>query len=138
MKTSFSISLRGTFPIFVLLLFCILLTAGCGKKVSVTGRVTFPDGKPLTTGSVIFETATYQVSGTIGTDGSYALGEINPGDKILPGEYKVRVAASTGGGSDGAPLVNLIHPKYSNTATSELTCTVEGSTKFDITVTLPD
>ena len=43
--------------------------------------------------------------------------------------------AQTGGGSDGAPLVSLVGPKFAGPATSGLTGDVKGATIYDITVT---
>jgi len=122
---------------FFILLVCSCLIVGCGDRVTVSGRITFPDGEPLTEGSVVFESENYQAYSYIGADGSYSLGEVEPGDGIRPGEYKIRILASTGGGSDGAPLVNLVDSKYESTATSGLTCTVKGKMTFGISVTKP-
>jgi hypothetical protein len=134
MTTSFS----QHFRFIVLLLFCTCFLWGCsGGKVSVGGKVTFPDGAPLTVGAVIFESDGYQVFGNIDSNGTYTLGETTPGSGIKPGEYKVRVMVTTGGGSDGAPLVHLIDPKFAAVATSKLTCTVKGKTVYDIPVEKP-
>jgi hypothetical protein len=134
MTNSFSQHFRS----FALLLFCTCFLLGCGGgKVSVGGKVTFPDGSPLTVGAVIFESGDYQVFGDIDATGTYTLGETTPGSGIKPGEYKVRVMATSGGGSDGEPLVDHIDPKYANATTSELTCTVKGKTVYDISVEKP-
>jgi hypothetical protein len=132
MNNSFHISSHYFF-----LLLCTCFALGCSNKSTVTGNVTYPDGTPLTTGSVIFETESYRAYGIVDENGFYTLGEINPGDKIRPGTYKVKVMASSGGGSDGEPLVHHVDPKYANTATSGLTCNVQGKTVFNITVEKP-
>jgi len=92
---------------------------------------------PLTMGSVVFESGGYQAFGYLDQSGFYTLGEIKPGDKIRPGEYKVKILATSGGDSSGAPLVNHVDPKYASSVTSELTCTVKGNTVFDIKVEKP-
>ena len=130
MQTSFRLFLA-------LLLLCVSFTLGCGGKMTVTGQVTFPDGEPLTTGSIVFEADGYQVYSHIDQDGFYSLGEITPGDGVRPGEYKIKILATTGGGSDGKPLVNHIAPKYENVITSGLTCTVKGKMVHNITVEKP-
>ena len=123
---------------FLFILICTCFILGCGGgRVSVSGHVKFPDGEPLTTGSVVFESEGYQAYSYIGADGSYSLGEIEPGDGIRPGEYRIKVLATTGGDSGGEPLVHHVDPKYENTATSGLTCTVKGRMTFDIPVTKP-
>ena len=120
-----------------MLLICVGFTLGCSGKATVTGQVTFPDGEPLTTGSIVFEGADYQAFSSIDQNGFYSLGDIEPGDGIRLGEYKIKILATTGGGSDGEPLVNHVAPKYDNSATSELTCTVKGKMVHNITVEKP-
>ncbi|HBT77539.1 MAG TPA: hypothetical protein DEB39_11610 [Planctomycetaceae bacterium] len=127
--------MKTFFSIFFLSLLAVV--AGCSKKVSVEGRVTFPDGAPLTVGTVVFEMDHYQVVGPLDQDGRYRLGEIRPGDGVLRGRYGVRVHAETGGTSDGAPIVKYVAPKYENTETSELSCEIKGKTVFDFTVERP-
>ena len=130
MQTSFRLFLA-------LLLICVSFTLGCGGKTTVTGQITFPNGEPLTTGSIVFEADGYQAYSRIDQNGFYALGEITPGDGVRPGEYKIKILATTGGGSDGEPLVNHVAPKYGNVAMSELTCTVKGKMVHNITVEKP-
>jgi hypothetical protein len=121
---------------YILFFICCLSVCviGCSGKVSVEGTVTYPDGTPLTLGTVIFERENYQVAGQINANGHYRLGEIREGDGVLPGNYAVRVSAKTGGSSDGEPVVKYVAEKYENTATSGLTCEVNRSRRFDFTV----
>ena len=66
---------------------------GCNKgKVKVSGKVTVEGGGPVESGSVTFSSETYAVSGNIQKDGTYRLGEINDGDGIKPGTYRVTVS----------------------------------------------
>lgn len=120
---------------YLLVVACaFFLFSGCSGKVSVEGTVTYPDGTPLTIGTVIFETESYQVAGQLDRQGHYSLGEVRQGDKILPGLYGVRVSSQTGGTSDGAPIVKYVDEKFEQTATSGLTCDVRGSCRFDFVV----
>ena len=123
---------------FLFILACTCFLVGCSDRVTVSGRITFPDGEPLTIGSIVFESEAHQAYSYIGADGSYSLGEVEPGDGVRPGEYKVRILAASGGGSDGSPLVQHVHPKYENTVTSELFYTVNGKMEINITVEKPE
>ncbi|MDR3108569.1 MAG: hypothetical protein LBU65_02610 [Planctomycetaceae bacterium] len=120
----------------IISLFVVMLT-GCGGSVGVTGKVTYSDGSPLKEGFVIFESGTYQVFGKIDESGNYKMGEDSAAKGIKSGDYKVRITAQSGGGSDGAPLVRHVAAKYENTETSGLVCTVKGKTTFDIVVEKP-
>jgi hypothetical protein len=121
--------------LFVCLFVCPFIV-GCGNP-KVTGTVKFDDGTPLTSGGVTFINSPYQASGAIKPNGSYEMFELKSGDGVRPGTYQVTVSATTGGGSDGIPLVHLVDPKFENPSTSGLTCEVNGNTVFDIIVTKP-
>ena len=120
---------------------CALLLQGCGNQVSVKGKVTFPDGTPLTRGEVRFQTGTFMGSGDIQPDGSYVLSSLGINDGIPKGNYAVTVLAfeeSSGVLAADAesvkPLESLINLKYNSPQTSGLTCDVQGATEFNITV----
>jgi hypothetical protein len=128
----------------VAIAFFLFSAAGCGSKVSVSGKVTFDDGSPLTSGEVRFETAEFVSSGAIQPDGTYRLGTTSAQDGIPKGTYGVTVRAmSTPELKPGVrtenvpPPKSLINTKFGATATSELTCEVKGSTTFNITVQKP-
>lgn len=138
---------------------------GCGEAgppplAKVHGKVT-RQGKPLTTGSVLFVPATpkeegardYPAGGAIGEDGSYELTTLEPGDGAAVGDHKVVVISMTGGAAaptdfyDGsAPqakpsksteLKSAISAKYAAPETTPLSFTVKpGDNTFDID--LPD
>jgi hypothetical protein len=120
----------------ILFVFVFHLILGCGHP-KVTGTVKFDDGTLLTSGDVAFINLPYQATGAIKSNGSYEIYELKPGDGVRPGTYQVTVSATTGGGSDGTPLVHLVDPKFENPSTSGLTCEVKGNTVFDITVIKP-
>ena len=130
---------------------------GCSDKVRVTGKVTFPDGTPLTVGKVVFETGNFAATGDIQPDGSYTLGSLKANDGIPPGTYSVSVAgasvpgetrevstsvASAAGGvtTSSVPMsmyVPAIATKYSRGETSGITCEVKKSMTFDFEVQPP-
>lgn len=59
------------------------------------GTVTLEDGKALTKGMVVFESAdgTQMARGMVQSDGSYQLSTGKPGDGVKPGRYRVLVSA---------------------------------------------
>ena len=133
-----------SFTFILLLLFAV----GCGGNPSVSGKVTFPDGSPMGSGIVIFESESLQAIGTIQENGSYSASSGET--KGIPrGTYKVYFSgfgadyAAPDMGPDGRPIgppkllrnVELIIPdKYLSPVTSGLICEVKGRTKFNITV----
>ena len=137
-------------------LLAIVYLAGCGDP-KVTGKVTFPDGTPLTVGQVMFQKEGFIASGDIKKDGTYSAGKAKDGDGLPPGTYKVFInGASTydaaelaeiqeqSANSGGAPVfrtprpINLIATKFESAGTSDLTVEVKGNTKYDITVEPPN
>ena len=133
------------FPLFSVALLLLPLFVGCGPNVTVTGKVTFPDGSPLTEGQVVFESPTLISKGNIKADGTYVLetGE----DKGIPkGTYKVCIGGLgipkvTSGGGPGQISMDVspvpIDSKFLSAETSGLTCEVKGRTKYDIPVLPP-
>jgi len=123
---------------------CLLLVAGCGKNVRVTGKVTFEDGTPLSKGMVIFSAGATESKAPIGEDGSYVVGTLKSGDGIPRGTYRVYITGAAiipGMDARGVPLgpvTLLADKKFSSPETSGLTCEVKGSMTYDITVTPPD
>ncbi|MDR1494399.1 MAG: hypothetical protein LBT05_17020 [Planctomycetaceae bacterium] len=122
---------------YLIIAVALLCTAGCSRNVALSGRVTFPDGSPLTVGEVYFETDTFLSHGSIGKDGRYVLGSLSEKDGLPPGTYRVSIVdAEEPAGA--MTYKSLIDEKYKDGKTSGLTCTVKGSTTFDITVTKPE
>jgi len=81
----------ATLPIFIVSV--LPFVSGCGNgKIKVSGKVTVEGGGPVESGSVMFSSQTYAVSGDIQKDGTYRLGEIKDGDGIKPGTYRVTVS----------------------------------------------
>jgi len=133
----------------------VVLLCSCSQpRVEVTGIVSFPDGTPLTTGSVKGQSegddTVTQITGRIGTDGSFSLYEVKPGDKIPAGKnYKIWVANAaeypqhrTPPGEDvpDPPPIPLIGAKRSSPHTTDIKLEVPTSTTpmvFNITVEKP-
>ena len=137
----------------MILLLVIVFIAGCGDP-TVTGKVTFPDGTPLTKGQVMFQKEGFVASGNLRPDGTYSAGKLKDGDGLPPGRYQVFITGvSTFGDSPakppsavsqgGQPPMNtskpifLVDPKYTAPNTSGLTVEVNGKTEFNIKVEPP-
>jgi len=135
----------------------VLCATGCSSKVKVSGKVTFPDGSPLTVGKVAFETESFVATGVLQEDGTYILGTESERDGIPPGLYKVYVAGamqqigtqdmkvattSASGGQESTTMampmfVPAVAPKYSKADTSGIICEVKKSMTFDFEVEPP-
>jgi len=127
----------------------LLLAAGCGSNVKVTGKVTFEDGQPLAKGRVCFQTDKFFADGPIQKDGTYTLGSVGENTGLPKGTYQVFIAGAetppqlvvVGGQVNllGKTLPGnpLVHKKFTDRMTSGLTCEVKGRTVFDITVMPP-
>ncbi|MDR1290178.1 MAG: hypothetical protein LBK06_03155 [Planctomycetaceae bacterium] len=84
---------KHVFVIFVsVITILILCLSGCGQ-IKVEGKVTFPDGTPLTKGKVFFENNTNSYIGDIHEDGTFRLGILKDGSGIPAGKYGVGVEA---------------------------------------------
>lgn len=125
---------------FLCVLFVALaLITGCSGQVKMGGKVTYSDsGEPLTTGTVVFKTETFQARGEIRPDGTYEIGSYRQKDGLPKNTYQVYVtgAFAQEDGPNGAinefPLIDV---KYANPAHSGLTALVDGSThRFDFQV----
>ena len=132
----------------IVALFLLSLSVGCGGNVTVTGKVTFADGTPLTEGQVNFESSGLSSRGSIQSDGTYSL-ETGESKGIPRGSYQVSIT-----GFGGPKMVDVAPPgsppqmrpvfrespidrKYFNPDTSGLTCEVKGRTVYNITVEPP-
>ncbi len=135
-------------------LMLMLLVVGCGddglgRRYPVSGRVT-RGGQPVTNGTVNFMPVDLKqgrsASGEIGSDGSYSLTTVNPGDGALVGDYRVIISLAEVAGLErtpgGIPILNqpkkvrvknLVSPKYSDPSQTVLKFKVEPHTNtFDI------
>ena len=133
----------------VVCLLCIVLASvlcGCGsggklKTYQVTGKVTFPDGKPMSGGQVIFHSVDHKISasGTINGDGTcQVMSTYQPKDGAVAGLHRVTIIAPRFPIDPQNPVPPpRIAPKYFNPETSglEFTVTSEGPNQFDFQVT---
>jgi hypothetical protein len=146
-------SLIAAFLLFPL----VAVVTGCSSKTGgdVTGSVTL-NGKPLTSGTVVFHIAGQKaISAAIGKGGTYYLQKPPKGDAKVSVEgvevdqtaEKKRIAAVPTGGSpdpknppQGSPPSKaekvVIPEKYKSPSTSGLSLTISGSAQtFDIAMT---
>ncbi|MDR1140810.1 MAG: hypothetical protein LBL62_03890 [Planctomycetaceae bacterium] len=113
---------------------CVLLS-GCGNGyISFGGKITFEeDGSPLTLGTVVFTTDTFQAEGMIHSDGTYQLGSLSQKDGLPPGNYKVFVTGA--GNIVNEKFISLIDLTFTDRNTTPLLCEVtSGKHTFDFTV----
>ena len=120
----------------------LLGAVGCGPRLyPVRGKVTYPDGKPLTAGLVVFESQGQEkpvtARGDIRADGSYQLGTYRPGDGALAGKYRVLVAPKSDPNAVDLPSgPPPFDPRYMGFDTSGLEYQVgAGANDFPIQVT---
>lgn len=125
----------------IFLLLVALAFSGCSNRVHLEGTVTYSDdGSPLTRGMVLFDDGQIVARGPIGSDGNYAVGVEQENDGIPPGTYRVSIVDAAEEIPSGSEYVapsykKLIDEKYFLADTSELSVTVDTSTKrFDIAV----
>jgi hypothetical protein len=116
----------------------IVCIAGCGvPNTPVSGKVTFENGTPLTTGEIIFvgtfNSKEYFVKGKIGSDGSYTLAEQVIGKEsgkagCKPGEYQVFLGSTstTEIVNDKTVMTHTVHQDYTRKDKTPLTAKVPG------------
>ena len=125
-------------------LLCLLSScSGSGGGTSITGKVSFGDGSPVSKGAVSISNDDGSFRGAIGADGTYTI------EGVTKGDYTVTIAGVMDGNSEedmmnydddgnyvepdpSAEPKNLILAKYSNSEDSGLSLTVPGD--YDITV----
>lgn len=111
----------------VILVSC--LACGCSDQPEtylVHGMVVYPDGKPLTRGTVEFETkfekSPITASGEVAKDGTFQLGTFEKSDGAIAGQHRVAVIADfqigTGAERPGRLPPLQLHPRYREFATS--------------------
>jgi len=131
-------------------LFCFIacFVVGCGDGHTVTGKVTFPDGTPLTVGKVMFTDGSKTASGDLNARGEYRLGMEKAGSGIPAGTYQVYItgariegdpafAETIEDGTSVIPLILAIDHRFTVPSLSGLTCEVKGRTEFNIPVEKP-
>jgi hypothetical protein len=121
--------------------------AGCGgssplsgvKVYPVKGKITLPDGKPLSSGKAVFVGTKSSVTSAanIESDGSFTFKGGANGDGLPEGEYKVRLEVGERSGAKKS-TTPLFPSKYLDEDTSDLTAAVkadEASNSFDFKLT---
>jgi len=121
----------------------LVLLAGCNSgRCTVTGTVTYEDGTPVESGSVIGEaTVDGKLVGVQGTikNGAFTWGGAKEGDGALPGHYKVIVVPiSLSEYQLGQGMTPAVDGKFGKYETSGLSFEVKpGKNEFPIKVTKP-
>jgi hypothetical protein len=144
------ISIFAFFSWFVL---GILFLTGCSDKVSVSGKVLFQSGEPVTKGLVLFENEKLSGISDIKPDGSYSIGLIKPGEGIPPGTYNIAIQATgsmgdvkagleekpQSGKTAAVPETSQVDTRYTLSRTSGLSVTVKAKKSMihDIIVDAP-
>lgn len=133
-------------PLYSWLLVASCMFCGCGREglttYPVSGTVTFPDGKPLAGGSIIFQSTEHPVTarGPILDDGSFELGTYSPGDGAVAGEHRLAILPpKPQRDTDEGIVLPEIDVKYQNPERSGLVYEVqpEEENEFEIKVTPP-
>ena len=130
-------------PAFLLSCSIIAGAAGCrpSNRHYVVGTVRYPDGSPVPEGRLLVDYgpgAKRQAGALIRSDGSFRIGEINDGDGMPAGTFKVGVSAFTEMAKDGQVWeVSLCDRKYSNPQTSGLVFEVPKQLRWEIVVEKP-
>lgn len=141
---------------FLFLITIFLFIFGCGEKLTkMSGKVTFPDGKPLSKGVVYFDDGKVSAKGPISPDGTFTMsfGGRNKANGLPPGQYKVYIQGAvnlvekevtdplTGQTASTTMHDNhelLIDKKYTARASTNLEVTVTNKPEtFDIVVDYP-
>ena len=146
------------FSLPALLLVCSI-AIGCGEvRAPVSGKVTYPDGSPLTVGEIRgYDGESSHIRAKIGEDGTFELYEVKPGDRVPAGKtYAIAIVNTevmpdaatvarpdmsiTSSGSSPVASIMHIHPKFGNDTTSGIILEVPNNStplEFNIEVTRP-
>ena len=124
------------------LVFCLafLVVAGCGSgKATVGGKVTHQDGSPLVGANIVLRDPATGKSAHGKTDqqGRFALGTMDKGDGIYPGNYLAIVVENRGDSDRPRPCT--IDAKYQSPETSGLSLEVRsrGKQTYDLVLDPP-
>jgi hypothetical protein len=119
----------------------LVVIAGCGgtKLYPVTGKVVFPDGSPLTGGTVEFgpvdKNAVLGPRGEIQADGTFRMSTFKEGDGAPEGKYRVLVAPPEIGDPD-RPQPLVIDRRFKSFDKSGLEYTVQPGKNEPFTITV--
>ena len=109
----------------------LLFLAGCGRgHVQLSGTVVFADdGSPVTKGSVIFSTPTFQARGDLDDQGRFTMGSFGQRDGFPPGTYQVGVAGAIVSDPSGARFYDLLAEDWRDPSTSGFELTIDQNTR---------
>ena len=140
-------------PKLLYTLFVVLLLSGCSGNLKLGGKVSFPDGEPLSGGTIIFSNSERLARAFIKPDGTYDVGSLSEKDGLPPGKYKVYITGAVkvaekrkitligegGATTEGEEdiLESLIAEKYTHRDTTPLEIDVPGERVYNITVERP-
>ena len=119
---------------YTLTLFSLFFAVGCGDAVVVKGTAKMADGTSIESGMVNFHGETDQYRAAI-TNGTFSPGRLKDGDGIPAGVYRISVGAThevEQPGSDYPVSVSLIHSKYADPSTSELSIDTSKQKTLDL------
>jgi hypothetical protein len=131
-------------PIMFLIAAVFFPLTGCGGHTQLKGKVVFEDGSPLTAGMVIFDDGATLARAPIQPDGTFIAGTEKENNGLPPGTYDVYITGAeemldNPEGKFPPPTKPLIHKKHTAAETSDLSVTIDKSTKdFTITVESPE
>ncbi|MDR1271296.1 MAG: hypothetical protein LBK82_17455 [Planctomycetaceae bacterium] len=126
---------------FFLFLFLFVFT-GCDSHVHISGTVTFPDGKPLTKGTVVFQSDTFVAKGDLNNSGQYYLGSFRKSDGLPLGFYKVYISGAGAvpegfvapTGSEDSGYVPWVDSRFASAAATPIQCDVSKGMTFNFQV----
>lgn len=132
----------------LLLTLIVVALSGCGRgdrlsTYPATGQVSYPDGRPLEGGTIIFESVEQTVTarGAIDIDGGFELGTYESGDGAVAGRHRVAISppSQMDVDPDEGEVPALVHPRFTHPETSELEFTVsaDGPNRFEVEVERP-
>jgi hypothetical protein len=119
----------------------LMVAAGCGRSglYPVKGKVVFPDGTPLTAGTVEFDPldkkSILAPRGEIRADGTFRASTHEDGDGAPPGQYRVMVTPPEQVDPD-QPRPKPFDRRFQSFQTSGLEYTVKAGTNEFFTITV--
>lgn len=116
--------------LFASLVALCLVSFGCDNgNVPLSGRITFDDGTPLQSGTVVFCNDSFlQARGNIDSNGYYKVGFLHDRDGMPPGNYRIYIAVIPKSSVDSSESVD-IPAMYCDPGSSGLTLDVDAKTK---------
>ena len=135
--------MRRLMPLFVLIIASLGCSNGNPRTHRVRGVVRFPDGLPLTSGTIEFEALDQErpvmATSEVAKDGTFELGTFSMDDGAVEGRHRVVVTSSqvigTGAERPGLIEPSKLHPRFADFNTSGLEFEVKpGKNEFTVTV----